>query len=723
MTTKLHTFDYDPFQINSIEAINRGENVLATAHTGCGKTAIAEHAIWCTLNRGKKVIFTSPIKALSNEKFFDFSQKLEVYGIELHELGLVTGDIKVNPEGRLVIMTAEILNNMSIDELANVELVVMDEVHWFNDPERGRVWENTLMCLPKIVQVVLLSATIAQPEKFASWIERVRQRKTQTIATNYRVVPLKHFILQDSEIIPTYSDGEFNYLNFRKLEKSKYSVAHRLNKSIELLLEKNKAPAIFFCMSRKNCEKFAHQVQKTCNDHTDRASIDTHCFNLLKKFPEVRELPAFIKLKSCFDKGIAYHHSGMIPILKELVEILYKASLIKILFATETLAVGVNMPTRSVVFTQLDKWNGKNMRSLTPAEFRQMMGRAGRRGHDTIGFVFYLPLTQNIFTAKEYHNLLTQPVEPVRSQLKIDMIFVLGNLQNPTAMEKSMSFSQNQDYLAYLKTELLEAKKITFEANPELAEYIAFKEKMTPGGFVHIRPNKLKKMKKQLEKIKATIDDFDTKMQKEQKYLDHMQKCQSLEKQIKRCSKQYQQNWNYCLEDLQKYGFAENETTPTKLGKVALCFPDAMPLEMGTCVYQKAFTKLNFTEICMFLSLFVNGCCKAESTTWKRIDCSPELESIFELLQECNPEYQFNWDMVFYIQKWCQDKNFIALDIEPSRQGDFVKAILRMCNFVDQVKKASEIMEDYTTINKLDDHQEKLMGGVVSNESLYLMRK
>ena len=240
METKLHKFEYDPFQIKSIEAINRDENVLATAHTGCGKTAIAEHAIWRTLKAGNSVIFTSPIKALSNEKFFDFSRKLDLYGIDICDLGLVTGDIKVNPEGRLVIMTAEILNNMSEEELSQVELVVMDEVHWFNDPERGRVWENTLMTLPKKIQVVLLSATIAKPERFAAWIETVRQRKTQTIATDYRVVPLKHFILQDQEIIPTFADGEFNFSNFNKLEKSKYSVNHRLNKAVDILMNKIK---------------------------------------------------------------------------------------------------------------------------------------------------------------------------------------------------------------------------------------------------------------------------------------------------------------------------------------------------------------------------------------------------------------------------------------------------------------------------------------------------
>ena len=195
-------------------------------------------------------------------------------------------------------------------------------------------------------------------------------------------------------------------------------------------------------------------------------------------------------------------------------------------------------------------------------------------------------------------------------------------------------------------------------------------------------------------------------MSKEQIRLDHLSKCASLRQQIKTCSHEYQQNWMSCVQDLKRYGFVKDETTLTKLGQVSLCFPDAMPLEMGTCVYQKEFRQLDFTEICMFLSLFVNACCRSESHSWSGIKCSPQLESIFQLVQECNPEYKFNWDMVYYIQKWCQEKNFVALDIEASRQGDFVKAILRMCNFIDQVKKASEILEDYATINKLDDHQE-----------------
>ena len=718
---KLHDFAYDPFQTKSMKIIDDGENCLVTAHTGCGKTAIAEHAIWRMLKTPLKVVFTSPIKALSNEKFYDWQTKLELFGITAEELGLVTGDIKINPQGRLVIMTAEILNNMSLEEMETIGLVVMDEVHWINDLERGRVWENTLMKLPKSIQVVLLSATIDQPEKFTSWITKVRECRTHSIATSYRIVPLKHYVLDGDTMYLTYENKSFSHENFRNVSQSKFSPTHQLNKTVELLVREEKAPVIFFCMSRKNCERFANQVQITANTHTHRRKIEVKMFNLLKKYPEVRELPAYLRLVELFKKGVAYHHSGMIPLLKELVEILYKEGLIKVLFATETLAVGVNMPTRSVVFTELEKFTNRGRRSLTPAEFTQMSGRAGRRGHDTVGYVFYLPLNGAVFTSVEYHELLSGKVEPVRSQLQIDMPFVLANLDTPLSMKQSMSYSQNQDYLKYLKGQLEKLTTVE-EFDNDIEQYIKLHQEANPppiSGFA-VKPNK--RIIKKMRTLARSIPDFEEKFKKVQIYLDRNKERVQIQADIDAYKHQYQRDWDNCLNALREYQFVvDNEATP--LGKMALCFPDAMPLVMGTVVQMDEFSQLDFTEICMFLSLFVNPCSKPDASSWKHCgNYSSNLDAVFQKVVACVPEHIFNWEMVFYMQDWCENKNFnsIVEKIEQCRQGDFIKGVLRLCNFIDQVKNACLVKEDYDTHNRLDDHQERLMSGVVSNDSLYV---
>jgi superfamily II RNA helicase len=731
MNQKLHNFEYDEFQVKSIDAIDSDYNLLVTAHTGCGKTAIAEHAIWRALSAGKNVVFTSPIKALSNEKFFDWKRKLSLFGIEVEELGLLTGDIKVNPEGRLVIMTAEILNNMTAEEHEKIGLVVMDEVHWINDRDRGRVWENTLMSLPTHVQVVLLSATIAKPEAFASWIEKTRNRKTVTIATDYRVVPLRHHVIADGELQLIHANGTFNADNYKKMTESKYSAVHQLNDSIELLVQEDKAPVIFFCMSRKSCESFARQVRITANDHNDRRSIETQCFNLLKRYKDVRELEAYRDLMALFNKGVAYHHSGMIPILKELVEILYKQGLIKVLFATETLAVGVNMPTRTVVFTQLSKWTNQGRRSLSTAEFTQMAGRAGRRGHDKVGYVIYLPLTNGhgFLSASEYKSLLTGSVEPVRSQLQIDMPFVLSHLETPNAMRQSMSYSQNEVCLEQLKVALQAAEAEELLPIPaELNAYLELEALANPkDSFIRIKPNKRKKMLRKLAKLRETIPDFEAKKAQAQGRINNMEKIKGIRQELAQGNSRYISDWNDCVQRLCKHGFAENaeDPKPTQMGKLALCFPDAMPLVMGYVVNMPEFSQLSFAEVCTYLGLFVNPCCKPEAQSWESVmECSEALTKVFKTVVRCAPEKIFNWEMVAYVKEWCdQDtKSFAALaqTMEPCRQGDFIKAVLRMCNFIDQVKSACLIKEDYLMTNRLDDHQERLMSGVVSNDSLYV---
>lgn len=395
----VHKFQYhlDDFQSNGCFAIQNNNNVLITAHTSAGKTTIAEYAIALSISLGKKVYYTSPIKTLSNQKYFDFEN---TFG----NVGILTGDIKLNPEANIIVLTTEILRNKldhELDQFADIHCVIFDEVHYFNDPERGFVWEECITKLPKHVLLVMLSATIDKAEEFANWVVTCRNRNCYLIGTNWRPVPLNHYVYTKDEIIMINKhktgllqdklDKVYQYYDKEKITK------HRLLGISSFLGKNHLFPAICFSFSRKKCVEYCSMLKRgtpfLSQEEVKQTKLIIHkVFSTNLHF--YKEIPSTVELLQFLEHGLAIHHSGLLPIQKELVEILFSHGLIKFLFATETFAVGVNMPTKTVIFTELSKYDGHSdfPRILRYDEFMQMSGRAGRRGKDDQGFVIYCPL-------------------------------------------------------------------------------------------------------------------------------------------------------------------------------------------------------------------------------------------------------------------------------------------------------------------------------------------
>ena len=484
-------FKLSEFQEKAINALINNDHVLITAHTGSGKTLPAEFAIEHFVENGKKVIYTAPIKALSNQKYYEFQKKFPTISF-----GILTGDIKFNPEADVLIMTTEILKNtlylknngekdgleFDIDIQTELGCVVFDEVHYINDPSRGKVWEETIMLLPEHIQMLMLSATIDKPERFARWIENIKNntKKVVIAGTNERVVPLVHYMwfntkqkpVQDKQILSMINSranklcilkdnkSEFNrelYLEtckikkYLKQEKLLVQNAFVLNNVIEHLKSKGMLPAICFVFSRKMVEKYASLIEKSVVSDDDckfQESIDNECFNILKKLPNYQEylqLPEYQFVLGLLRKGIAIHHSGVAPILREMVELLFSKGYIKLLFATETFAVGINMPTKTVIFTDFTKYDGSDNRILRSPEYTQMAGRAGRRGLDTIGHVIHLTNMFEIPEMREYMDMMNGKPQLFVSRFKISynlLLNILSNTQDITEIknhvEKSM---------------------------------------------------------------------------------------------------------------------------------------------------------------------------------------------------------------------------------------------------------------------------------------------
>ena len=426
----------DRFQRFAIAAIEAGENVLVTAKTGSGKTFVGEYQIAKSLARGGRVFYTTPIKSLSNQKFHDLKVLFPAARV-----GIMTGDIKFCPDADIVVMTTEILRNLlfkrgtategvgstALVSLDGVDAVVFDEVHYINDADRGHVWEETLMLLPPAVHLILLSATLSTPEPFARWLAEIKGVRIWLISTLWRAVPLEHClvdwtsgyfqpVLTSREVFngDTYrawlADGRAGQLAHDKFKERvrdarrrgdegvvagktrPKAFEHRLNECMRRLESTACLPAIAFVFSRKGCERMAGDLTGSYLDSSD-AAVVAHIWDFhLSRFRDSLEVsPQAHALRALAMRGIAYHHSGLLPFLKEILEILFAKGLVKVLFATETFAVGINMPTKTVIFTALEKFSDSGMRCLQSAEYIQMAGRAGRRGKDDRGLVLHLP--------------------------------------------------------------------------------------------------------------------------------------------------------------------------------------------------------------------------------------------------------------------------------------------------------------------------------------------
>ena len=507
-------FELDTFQKEAVYHLENGDSVFVAAHTSAGKTVVAEYAIALAARHMTKAVYTSPIKALSNQKFRDFR-------LQFHDVGILTGDVQINAEASCLIMTTEILRSMlyrGADLLRDVEFVIFDEVHYVNDLERGVVWEEVIIMLPEHVTLILLSATVPNTYEFASWVGRSKKKKIYVISTPKRPVPLEHYLWAEN-VMHKIVDADKKFLDkgwkeaniaMSGRDKSQSVVegtgsANRRGASIarggrgqaqrggptrgstqqrgrgqtargsgniartgrgggrtsaaqdrnvwvhlvQHLRKHDLLPACVFVFSKKRCEQNADALSNldfcTASEKSAIHMIMERSIARLK--PEDRMLPQIRRLRELLGRGIAVHHGGLLPIVKEVVEILFAKTLVKVLFATETFAMGLNLPTRTVVFSGFRKHDGRAFRDLLPGEYTQMAGRAGRRGIDPVGSVIIVNSNADeappAATLKQM--ILGDPTK-LRSQFRLTYNMILNLLRVEALKIEEMikrSFSEN----------------------------------------------------------------------------------------------------------------------------------------------------------------------------------------------------------------------------------------------------------------------------------------
>ncbi len=496
---KTYPFTLDPFQSQAILCIENNQSVLVSAHTSAGKTVTAEYAIALSLKLKQRVIYTTPIKALSNQKYREFYE-------EFSDVGLVTGDVTINPTASCLVMTTEILRSMlyrGSEIMREVGWVIFDEIHYMRDKERGVVWEETIILLPDNVHYVFLSATIPNARQFAEWIAHLHKQPCHVVYTDYRPVPLQHFIFPsggDGIHLVVDEHGTFREDNFseaigklgggeggqpRKRGQKDGSDCFNI---VKMIMERNFAPVIIFSFSKKECEAYALQMAKLdFNTPEEKKLVDEVFQNAMMVLSEEdRALPQVENVLPLLKRGIGIHHGGLLPILKETTEILFGEGLIKALFATETFAMGLNMPARTVVFTSAQKFDGKDMRWVSSGEYIQMSGRAGRRGLDERGIVILM--IDDKMNPAIGRELVKGAADNLNSAFHLTYNMVLNLLRveevNPEYMMER-SFHQFQNYSnipkLYGKVKELEEKisSIKIQDEAEVTSYYRLREQLS----------------------------------------------------------------------------------------------------------------------------------------------------------------------------------------------------------------------------------------------------
>ena len=789
-----YNFELDNFQKYAIQSINENKHVLITAHTGSGKTLPAEYAIEKFCGQGKKVIYTAPIKSLSNQKFNEFTQKFPTISF-----GILTGDIKFNPEADCLIMTTEILRNtlfqqnsenndssllnFSINMKEELGCIIFDEVHYINDEHRGKVWEESIMLIPDNILMVMLSATIDKVEVFAEWVEKTTKREVCICSTNKRVVPLTHYGYlvypksfyngmpnEESSRIQNFIDeprilkeqnkyfNESNLDEMRKINKlSKKNQIYVkssfvLQNVVKHLNDKGLLPAICFVFSRKNVERFANELNLNLIENGNE--VEDECLRIVKKLPNYKEYVETSEYKKTIRllrKGIAIHHSGIIPILKEMTEMLFSKGFIKVLFATETFAVGVNMPAKTVLFCNLQKFNGGNFRYLLSHEYTQMAGRAGRRGLDTIGVVIHLlNLFEEIPNNSEYKFIVDGKPQNLVSKFKIHYNLLLRILSNNSSLQEFVESSMitNEIRKEFVETEkILEDNKKNVETMLDSLKYEKQVRKYNEM-LQKVDTLKNKQRKRMLNEIKILESEYPVII----KEVEKLKKIVKSEEEIEKITK-YLQNMRTYVEDtiniildiLKQEEFIEKDesVTLTEKGLIATQIQEVHSLVMATMLHNKKFNCISSSELASLFSIFTSI---RVSDTKKRFttntienkyvgELAKTIETYYDYYynKDCQyqldivEEYELTYDIVEDVNNWCeatneQECNAVLSSVKEKGifVGEFVKAILKINNIASEIEKVCNITNNMELLKNIMDIPKLTMKYIVSTQSLYL---
>ena len=782
----IYSFPLDKFQKHAIKAINRDQNVLVTAKTGSGKTLVGEYQIYHSLKKGKKVFYTTPIKSLSNQKFYDLKTMFKD-----NSVGILTGDIKFSPNADIVVMTTEILRNLlykkgSVTEnlgltaslsLENLDAVIFDECHYINNKERGSVWEETMILLPKEVNLVLLSATIDSADLFASWLGELKQKPIHLISTTYRIVPLEHYLIKKdifetimSEKEVFYPDAYRRWIMWKndqeknqKFQKTLVtnrrlggyedpvvgksdtgsSYMHQLNSTIELFYEKEMLPALFFVMSRKNCESYALKVAGSLIDPSDSAKVKNIIdFHLHRYKDSVQISDQYFTLTKLLEKGIAFHHSGLLPMLKEIVEILFSKGLIKVLFATETFAVGLNMPTKTVVFTSYRKFDDESekMRMFSTDEYIQMAGRAGRRGKDTKGYVFYLPDRQPE-DIDDVKNMMCGSKTKLQSRMKFDYDFILKTIQSNNL--DWMKLIQQSYYYEQINKIMIEIKKDIKKIEEELSLLTISSEEIKEITYEEDLKNKLKNSSNSVRrKLQSEYESWKNKHQDRvwNPIKEHYKKFTTLNYELRRANDdlKYYTNFETTLEPyfeiLKELNFMNDDRSLTSKGVNATEVNEANSLILSYAYEEKMFHSLEQKDILMVLCCFLESDSK-ENITLQTVNIK---ENIYSILLSCEKYckliecLEHKYKISFHPWKLNYEYIEILGDLFKGltvgevcfnysvMEGNLTRFLLKLLNVVDELKNIATLNRDVSLLEKLENVQAYDFYKIAIPESLYL---
>lgn len=814
----LFPYPLSDFQKYAIEAIVEEQHVLITAHTGSGKTLPAEFALNFFHEKGKKVIYTSPIKALSNQKFYEFTNKYPHI-----QFGLMTGDIKTNPNADVLIMTTEILMNylfnMSSDETSsndllnfqiniNTELacVVFDEVHYINDEDRGHVWEQTILMLPPHIQMVMLSATIDAPERFAYWCETCKTPDPSSLpkhvylaSTNHRVVPLTHYgyVASTEALFKTTKNKELeqklrNTANkIIKIQTDKGQYLEEGYKEIQGLLEimENKdlkmkrkfvlnnlatmmktnemLPAIMFVFSRKQVEICAKEITTSLLEDDSKVPyiVKRECDQIIRKLPNYNEylnLPEYIELTKLLENGVGIHHSGMIPILREIVELMISKGYIKMLFATESFAIGLDCPIRTSVFMNLSKFDGSGERYLLPHEYTQMAGRAGRRGIDTIGYVVHCNNLFPLPSQFEYKNLLCGKPQTLTSKFNISYSMIL-NLLKRGISAKFEEFASKSMIDHEIQKQTTNQNKLLNDLRKQIEQkQIHIQNMRTPidicakylDGITNL-PKLVNKKRKEKEREMKIIEDNHKYIRDDvasYKSFVNIQEQLAKENKVLVSSENYIKDQTQLILDvlLQKEFVTKIEDTYvlTHLGKIASNMAETHPLIMSELIvewdYMASFSPY---QIIGLLSCFCDVKVQEEKKNMepktkdeflkyriqevmKKRDDYQDIEIERQIFSGSKYQQILNYDLIDSMITWaktCNDeytcKTFLqnTITIEKGISiGDFTRACLKISALTKELMLVGELLGQTEWTHKLSQIDGLVLKYISTTQSLYV---
>jgi len=499
---KYKNFELDPFQEESINSFLSNHSVVVSAATGTGKTLIADYIIDTDIKKGLRVVYTAPIKALSNQKFKQFRHE---YGED--KVGMMTGDVVINPTAQILIMTTEIYRNMLMTKdpsIADVSYVVFDEIHFISDVERGTVWEESIIFSPDNVRFLCLSATVPNAREFADWIQKIKHHTVDVVEYGTRAVPLGHYVydyelgvtsidkfkeVQDLHKIPSYDKAMGRRRGKRqKFGKKEKSGATHLE-LVRDLESRGGFPAIFFVFSRMATEIKAKETarKKSFLTGAKSAEVATYVREEIQKSPnadQIFDLKTTKLMQLCLRKGIAFHHAGVLPKLKDIVEHLFEQGLIKVLYATETFAVGINMPAKTVCFNSLDKFDGRGFRYLKTGEYFQMAGRAGRRGIDKEGTAIAL-VDRRFTNIRKVRAITTSTSEAIVSQFKMSVNSVLNIIRNHNDEAINVILESNFGCFQAQSKKAIALTKASFNKKKRLLERMNYIQQSDQEGRTH----------------------------------------------------------------------------------------------------------------------------------------------------------------------------------------------------------------------------------------------